>query len=53
MKQLTGKQDSITLYGQPSAQPIVYEAEIVNLHPEAVTEMDFFRCLTGNGLKMC
>ena len=50
MKQLTGRQDAITLYSQPLAQPIVYEAEIVDLHPEAVTEMDFFRCPTAEDI---
>lgn len=50
MKQLTGKQDLITLYGQPLAQPIIYEAEVVDLHPEPVAEIDFFRCPTAEDI---
>jgi hypothetical protein len=28
-------------------QPIVYDAEIIELHPEPVVEVDFFKCPTA------
>ena len=50
MKILTGKQDAITQYKQQSIQPIIYEAEVVDLHPEPVADIDFFRCPTAEDI---